>query len=223
MSNRTYHPRGESVHGFAVEDHPFYVVWADMLSRCTNPNNAGYHNYGGRGITVCPRWYHFVNFANDMWPRGEDSLTLDRVDNERGYGPTNCVWSTRSDQCLNRRRFKNNTSGSTGVVSLKGGRFHVRFDYENKRYSVGRFDDIDVATRARDDFVALFFTDRDAATANINVETIWHTSSTKIRGVTPHKDGGYMVRATKNGVRHYLGYFKTVQEAAHARARFIEG
>ncbi len=78
-----------------------YNVWAGMIARCTNPNHIGYHNYGGRGITVCKTWFKFENFYSDM---GEaNGLTLDRKNNEKGYSKINCEWVSRKTQGNNRR------------------------------------------------------------------------------------------------------------------------
>lgn len=219
MANRTYHPRFQLVHGFQVNKHPLYVTWADMLARCYNPGSKSYPNYGGRGITVDPRWHHFANFAQDMGLKPDASLTLERKDNNAGYSKGNCVWGTHSEQCFNRRTFRNNTSGSRGVVAVKGGRFHARFDYEKQRYSLGRFDDVESATAARDAFIGLFFRDREAALEMLDGETVWTTSTTKVRGVTQHADGGFLARATINKKREYVGYFKTIEEAAQAIAK----
>lgn len=221
MANRTYHPRGLLVDGHAVQDHPLYTIWASMLARCTNPKTPRYENYGGRGIKVCKRWHHFRNFAADMGMRPSPKHTLERKNNNRGYFLSNCVWATGTEQCLNRRIFRNNTSSVVGVAPVRNGRYHVRFDYENVRYSIGRTDDIDVAAKMRANFVNLFFKDRKAAIASVSGETIWGTSSTKVRGITPHKDGGFVARCTINKERFYIGYYQTIEEAERERVKFI--
>jgi hypothetical protein len=87
-------------HGMA--DSSEYDIWAAMIQRATNPKNARYADYGGRGIGVCERWLEFANFYADMGPR-PDGRSLDRTDNDRGYSPENCRWATASEQRLNRR------------------------------------------------------------------------------------------------------------------------
>lgn len=221
MANRTYHTRNQLIHGYKCRSHPLYPTWADMLSRCMNERDAAYKNYGARGVSVCARWYRFANFAEDMCLRPYDELTLERIDNSKGYSPDNCTWATRSEQCINRRMFSNNTSGVTGVVEING-RFEARFDYERVRYNLGRFSTISAAQSVRHAFVALFFVDRVSALEMVSGERVWCTSKTGIRGITRHKDGGYVARSTINGERVYLGYFKTIDEARHARTRAIE-
>lgn len=82
-----------------------YASWRSMRERCFNQKNKQYTDYGGRGITVCERWNDFVNFLADMGevPKG---LTLERVDNEKGYSPDNCLWASRASQVRNRRNTK---------------------------------------------------------------------------------------------------------------------
>lgn len=84
---------------------PTYKSWASMWVRCTNPRNKDWHNYGGRGITVCKRWRKFENFLADQGLKPE-GLTLERVNNEKGYTPKNCKWATRAEQARNQRRWK---------------------------------------------------------------------------------------------------------------------
>lgn len=81
---------------------PTYATWMGMRTRCLNPNAAGYQNYGGRGIKVCPQWETFDGFLADMGPR-PPGLTLDRIDPDAGYTPENCRWVTPLIQVLNRR------------------------------------------------------------------------------------------------------------------------
>ena len=83
--------------------HPLYRVWLNMLDRCNNPHAQAYDNYGGRGITVCRRWYKMENFIADMGDKPE-GRTLERRKNNKGYSPANCYWATPSEQNRNTRK-----------------------------------------------------------------------------------------------------------------------
>lgn len=82
---------------------PEKLSWRSALARCHNPNDPGYHRYGGRGIVVCDKWRNnFESFLSDMGPR-PSGTSLDRIDNGGNYEPGNCRWSTRHEQALNKR------------------------------------------------------------------------------------------------------------------------
>lgn len=201
--------------------HHLYRTWHNMLTRCYMPSCTSYLNYGGRGIKVDESWWQFKTFLNDMGDRPTKYHTLDRVDNDLGYSKYNCRWATRSEQCANRRKFKTNTTGETGVVKANYGYF-AQYNYEHERYHIGSFITFEEAVEARKSFVKMFHIDKANAIKSISDETVWNNSKTKIRGVTPHVDGGYIVRVTLNKVRHYLGYYKNLEDAKNARLEFIE-
>ena len=81
-----------------------YRIWNAMIQRCTDEHASNYHNYGGRGITVDPRWLESVeNFFEDMGNPPSPRHTLDRRDNDKGYCKENCRWATSEEQHNNRR------------------------------------------------------------------------------------------------------------------------
>lgn len=88
-----------------------YRTWIHIKKRCENPSSASYQNYGARGIRVCERWQNFENFLADM---GEppDGMSIDRIDNDKGYEPGNCRWATRTTQARNRRNVRMITIGN---------------------------------------------------------------------------------------------------------------
>lgn len=80
-----------------------YYIWASIKKRCKNPKDPAYHNYGGRGITICEHWRtSFLNFFSDMGPR-PPGMTLDRINNDGNYEPGNCRWTDRITQMNNMR------------------------------------------------------------------------------------------------------------------------
>lgn len=83
---------------------PEYLAWRAMRARCLNADNPYFHTYGGRGITICPRWIEsFQNFYADMGPRTSPDHSLDRIDSNGNYEPSNCRWATWDEQVRNKR------------------------------------------------------------------------------------------------------------------------
>ncbi len=94
---------GHSNKGGYVKSSPEYFSWSAMKTRCNNPKNKDWNNYGGRGIIVCDRWVSsFENFLKDMGNRPE-GFTLDRIDPNGNYEPINCRWADDETQRKNKR------------------------------------------------------------------------------------------------------------------------
>ena len=89
-----------------------YRIWKGILARCCNKNTKAYPYYGGRGIKVCPEWRHdFARFIADMGPSPTHKHTVERIDNNKGYEPSNCRWALHIENCRNTRSIRPVTFG----------------------------------------------------------------------------------------------------------------
>lgn len=99
---------GEYVGGKESTEHS---AWRTMLARCHVLSAKNYSAYGGRGIRVCTRWHRFECFLEDMGRRPSSRHSIERVRNDRGYEPSNCVWATPSQQQKNKTTTRFYTNG----------------------------------------------------------------------------------------------------------------
>lgn len=137
-----------------ITKHPLYSTYVSMINRCNTGYKTNREYYIYKGISVCERWLKpcgvgFMNFLNDMGERPY-GYSLDRIDNNRGYSPENCKWSTKTQQVINRGIHKNNKSGKKGVYWDKNrGKWEAVIFLNKKRVILGHFDDFNEAVSAR--------------------------------------------------------------------------
>lgn len=133
-----------------------YRCWIDMKSRCLCKTNPWYSHYGGRGITICNEWMNFEPFYKWAIENGySDSLTIDRIDNNKGYYPWNCKWSTQQEQSLNKRHLPNQT-GYVGVHKrvTRCNTFYSAEACRNRKFIyIGNFKTPEEASKAREDYL----------------------------------------------------------------------
>lgn len=80
-----------------------YRIWSNMIQRCSNPKHDSYSLYGAKGVIVCDEWKNFAAFSKWAMENGyTDSLSIDRIKNDKGYSPENCRWATPQEQTDNR-------------------------------------------------------------------------------------------------------------------------
>lgn len=105
-------------HGYA--NTRLYNIWSGIKRRCLNRKDARYHDYGGRGVTVCDEWKNsFILFKDWAMSHGySDELQIDRIDNDGGYCPENCRWVTAKENMKNQRprRYDRGERYSDGVL-----------------------------------------------------------------------------------------------------------
>lgn len=141
LTNYSYHPLYKTLHG--------------MIDRCNNEKMIYYYNYGGRGITVCNEWLDkenglksFIIWAEQNGYIPNKGLTIDRIDNDKGYFPENCRWVTWDIQIANRRTTKRNMVDGHNIEEYNG-LFLTSLYYNKKSYPVGTFNNIEDALEAK--------------------------------------------------------------------------
>lgn len=132
------------------------LAHAALKQRCTNPNDRSYSHYGGRGIKVCGRWLNgenglsgFACFLNDMGERPSSKHSIDRINNDGNYEPSNCRWADSTTQAINRRIPKNNKSGFRGVsFSSSNSKWWATIKHNKRNISLGFYDTAEQAAKA---------------------------------------------------------------------------
>lgn len=149
--------KGNPKHGDHNER--LYRIWKAMKTRCLNPNAAGFDNYGGRGISVCPEWVNdYVSFRGWALDAGyRPDLTLDRKNNDLGYEPRNCRWVSKTTQSRNQRARKDSTTGVRGIRLSDSGLYLAEIFVDNKRVHLGSFKDVEAAISARKEAELLYW------------------------------------------------------------------
>lgn len=126
-----------------------YNSWSSMIARCSNPKINNYQRYGDRGIRVCPEWFNFKQFFLDMGERPENT-SIERVNVNGNYEPSNCIWASRTAQARNRRLLKVNTTGVNGVTwSKRNRKYCVKIGVNYKQHYIGLFENLNDAKAAR--------------------------------------------------------------------------
>lgn len=144
---------GKRTHGFSRTR--IYNIWKTMIQRCTNKRNIHYKNYGARGISVCERWLSFPNFEEDMNKEADNNLSIDRINVNGNYEPSNCRWATSSTQSKNTRVLRStNTSGYRGVEWISvNKKWRARIGINKKNIHIGCFSTALEAAKAYDSYV----------------------------------------------------------------------
>ncbi|WP_299831683.1 hypothetical protein [uncultured Metabacillus sp.] len=182
-----------------------YKIWDGMKYRCYKEDSTHYHNYGGRGISVCDEWREdFMNFYNWAMENGyEEELQIDRIDNDGNYEPSNCRWATRKEQGNNRRT-------CVYITIDKETKTAIQWAEEN---------DIHVSTllnRYHNGIEGLALLekpkDKNPAEKQVHIEGLtWSKDKKKWR---------LRLRLEKNKLKHF-GYFDNLEDAIEERDKII--
>ena len=136
-----------------MKKHRFYDTYRNMMKRCYTKSDPRYKDYGGRGISVCEEWQDIIKFVAWADSTYIEGYTLDRIDNAGNYEPSNCRWTDATTQAINQRMMKNNTTGYVGVYVARDNRWESRLTFNKVDIFLGRFNTIEEAAQARDNYI----------------------------------------------------------------------
>lgn len=188
--------RGNTKHGLCYE--PEYNVWSKMKQRCTKPSESRYDRYGGRGISVCKEWMEsFEQFYKDMGPRPSHHHSIDRINNDGNYEPSNCRWADFKTQANNKsiNRFLTH-NGETRTMSQWASFIGISYNVLTARLDLGWSVDDALTKPTYERRVKGYGVTKD------------YTSLGRLR---------WKAYAYENNKRKHLGSFDTEAEARKAR------
>jgi hypothetical protein len=141
-----------TIHGNCTkETRREYYIWIKMIQRCYDSNNKSYKHYGARGITVCDEWIEsFQTFYHDMGKRPSPDHSIDRINVNGNYEPSNCRWTTNEVQARNTRTYKSNKTGIKGVsFNKQAGKYRANISIDSKMKHLGYFETLEEAIKVR--------------------------------------------------------------------------
>ena len=138
-------------------DHKLYRVWADTKNKIAQGKDSSHYvSYGSKNITMCEQWYFSYDIFFDWAIKNgwKESLSIDRINNDKEYSPENCTWSDRTTQAINQRMKKSNTSGYVGIYWNKASKkWDAKIGVNSKLVHIGTFPLIENAVQARDNYI----------------------------------------------------------------------
>lgn len=139
----------DKIYRHGKSDTRLYYTWKAMKKRCLNKSDPNFKNYGGRGICLALEWMKFVPFYNWAIVSGySPNLSIDRIDNNKGYSPDNCRWASKREQSINKR-----TTTSHHNIEKRGGSYRVRFEIDGNVIFLGSFNNLKSAIYVRDSYI----------------------------------------------------------------------
>lgn len=189
-----------------------YWCWVGMKQRCQNQRKKAFKNYGGRGIKVCDRWLVFENFLSDMGIR-PTGCSLDRIDVNGDYDPSNCRWATASQQNRNKR---DHLRPDIGVYRRADGFYNATIKVEGRKIHLGSFASKESAIAARA-IAQKDFWDRGIEPHPARSIT-YRNNKSGVCGVTYNKNRKlWRAYIYREGKQIHLGQFETMDQAINAR------